>query len=166
MRSEREEEGEEKWLRKIQGAVEDGNEREPANKNRRGGVFYSQVFLPFEEGIPPSPLRKKIINTFAVAMPTRGLSLCSQLWAFLAVITHSSRALHNYPQSICTSIQERDWGMRSREAAAFRYILPRKRRRRPERSVIQQRAWQRITVSLNMTFAVTIRTCFFCCFSS
>lgn len=51
--------------------------REPANKNRRVGVFYSRVFLPFEEGIPPSPLRKKIINTFAVAMPTRGLSLCS-----------------------------------------------------------------------------------------
>lgn len=32
-------------------------------------------------------------------------SLCSQPWTFLAVITHSSRALHNYPQSMCISIR-------------------------------------------------------------
>lgn len=53
--------------------------KEHGDKKRRGGGFYSQVFLPFEEGIPPLPLRKKIINTFAVAMPTQGLLLCSQL---------------------------------------------------------------------------------------
>lgn len=122
----RSKEVEEKWRRKIQGASRRRRRRESVAINREGvgrGVFYSQVFLPFEGGIPPLPLRKKIINTFAVAMPTRGLSLCSQLWAFLAIITHSSRALHNYPQSIRTSIWEREWGIRNRKTPAFICIL-------------------------------------------
>lgn len=52
-----------------------------------GGCFYSQVFLPFEEGIPPLPLRKKIINTFAVAMPTS-----------LTLLSAVSIPGRNYPQ--------------------------------------------------------------------
>ncbi len=101
--------------------------------------LHSQVFFPFEEGIPFSPLRKKIINTFVVAMPTRGLSLCSQLWAFLVIITHSSRTRRNYPQSICTAlpIPERYWGMGSREAwDNYLHILSHKTAHSFERSYV------------------------------
>ena len=144
------------------GAAERGEELEEERMAIKGeewggGGLCSQVFLPFEEGIPPLPLRKKIINTFSVAMPTRGLSLRSQLWAFLAVITHSSRALHNYPGSICTSNPRRRVRYEEhREAPAVICIYSHKTAHSLERSHVFNRGGGGVSASINMTFALTI----------
>lgn len=108
-----------------------------------GGGFYSQVFFFFHKrGDSSRALRAEMMNTFAVAMPTLCLSLCSQLWAFLIIITHSSRALRNYPQSICTSIWERNRNEEQRGTGIYLHILSRKTLHSFER----------------LTFALRIRT--------
>lgn len=59
-----------------------------AKENEMGGGGVLQVFLFFVEGFPLLPLRMKIINTFAVAMPTYNFFLCAQLGSIPG---------HNYP---------------------------------------------------------------------
>lgn len=70
-------------------------------RRKQNGLRFIKRFISFEEGIPPSFLRMKMINTFAVAMPTESLG------EFLSVSAHSSMTLCNYRQSICTSICEK-----------------------------------------------------------
>lgn len=118
--------------------------------SRVKGGFCSQVSLRFEEGIPPKPWRKKIMNTFAVAMPTGSLSHCSQLCAF-----QFHRALRNYPQYISTPIWERDWGMGHRQAVAFICIFSVVRRCIGSKG---RARCQRVTGSHIMTFALLIWT--------